>query len=604
MRSSAKQQQNSTPRESVRVGSLLSLIEDKGAESSSSELSISSQHVNELLTFEDPSLLRGSPLASVLHRGAGIMQNSEGSAKTYQMSGPVDVLDGFVSHNWSMPRWKKFLILAFFFNLQKAAIATIGVMVCCVVLQGVLRNHGLLIAWGSLCSLPVFLLVLLLSHEAAAWVGYRGPNLFLDKTCIHQTDTSLKRRGIEKLGAFLHNSNRIIICYSELYLRKLWTVFEVASFLIVHPVTSMHVVPTFYPFFVICLGILVWLGGGVIDTLFYSTSNSESFCNNESEEGSDTILAIGSMLMVLQLLVTLVLFRRWARERALLHDAVSNFSVKNALAFDEADRPVVEGSIIDYMRCFGFVKESASDAEALQAFDALVKQAVPQAFLASFGRYGIPLRHVLIAILCEFARVAERVLATLQHGCGLRKAVAVLLKDLLVKVHFWPSIIPIMTACAEKRIRLRGLAECLYLVCVLLLLMMVYFVWGAIVYVLFLPTYSEGSSIMMVILALTTFLWLGAISWAYRPLRQKAFSISLPSIAEQPSSRPSQTESLTTSFGSADEMYCRTGNCGSTGAAFKGMVPLVIDQFQVQEERLEVLDPHASTHVSPGKKFS
>merc|ERR1719353_607782 len=61
--------------------------------------------------------------------------------------------------------------------------------------------------------------------------GWHGPRVFLDKTCIHQTDHDLQAHGIRKLGAFQKRSRCMVILYGEEYLQKLWTVYEVASFL-------------------------------------------------------------------------------------------------------------------------------------------------------------------------------------------------------------------------------------------------------------------------------------------------------------------------------------------------------------------------------------
>jgi len=67
--------------------------------------------------------------------------------------------------------------------------------------------------------------------------------VFLDKACISQVDTRSQRAAILKLGAFLAKSDQVIVLYSNVYLKKLWTVYEVASFLVLHPVDRMKVVP-------------------------------------------------------------------------------------------------------------------------------------------------------------------------------------------------------------------------------------------------------------------------------------------------------------------------------------------------------------------------
>ncbi len=43
------------------------------------------------------------------------------------------------------------------------------------------------------------------------------------QVCVHQTDMSLQRLCIEKLGAYLAASDQMLILYSDTYFLKLWT---------------------------------------------------------------------------------------------------------------------------------------------------------------------------------------------------------------------------------------------------------------------------------------------------------------------------------------------------------------------------------------------
>merc|ERR1712194_760554 len=76
--------------------------------------------------------------------------------------------------------------------------------------------------------------------------------VFLDKTGIHQTDLERQRPGILKLGAFLRSSKHMVSLYTDVYLIKLWTVYEIACFLALHSVSNIIVVPTFQPIFILC----------------------------------------------------------------------------------------------------------------------------------------------------------------------------------------------------------------------------------------------------------------------------------------------------------------------------------------------------------------
>ena len=66
------------------------------------------QRYLELLTLEGyQDLLRGTPLNTILSGFGVLFKNSMGSAATYLLSMPVELLDYFVSHNWVASRqWK------------------------------------------------------------------------------------------------------------------------------------------------------------------------------------------------------------------------------------------------------------------------------------------------------------------------------------------------------------------------------------------------------------------------------------------------------------------------------------------------------------------
>ena len=95
-------------------------------------------------------------------------------------------------------------------------------------IDGRTRAHPKLYALAVFTTIPVFSIVLFVAgdivHRAAC---LRNPTIFLDKTCIHQTDALRKKAGIEKLGAFLFHSRRVLVLFTDLYLKKLWELLRV-----------------------------------------------------------------------------------------------------------------------------------------------------------------------------------------------------------------------------------------------------------------------------------------------------------------------------------------------------------------------------------------
>merc|ERR1719401_538142 len=80
-------------------------------------------------------------------------------------------------------------------------------------------------------------------QDVAAKLSILGPCVFLDKTCIHQTDPEKKRKGISMLAGFLANSSTMLVVYTNEYMQKLWTVYELASFLVLKNQNRMILIP-------------------------------------------------------------------------------------------------------------------------------------------------------------------------------------------------------------------------------------------------------------------------------------------------------------------------------------------------------------------------
>ena len=109
------------------------------------------------------------------------------------------------------------------------------------------RSLGSCVLVGHIISM----ITLFTYHELRLCVtGWHGPAVFLDKTCIHQTDMDLQTAGIRKLGAFLRRSRCMVVLYGQEYLQKLWTVYELASFLTLCPGSQIWVIPLSFPVFI------------------------------------------------------------------------------------------------------------------------------------------------------------------------------------------------------------------------------------------------------------------------------------------------------------------------------------------------------------------
>mmetsp|Transcript_16842 Transcript_16842/g.46436 ORF Transcript_16842/g.46436 Transcript_16842/m.46436 type:complete len:629 (-) Transcript_16842:101-1987(-) len=370
-----------------------------------------STRTRECISLSSDSLLRGTRAATVLHRFGQILQKSQGSAETYALSEHVGSIDVFISHNWSTPRFGKFGALALHFNTRPAAFTMLFTCAIAITLTlaGVLPMYKF--EWQDqafergvachFCGAVAFLLAILFWHEIDCLRCW-GPTVFLDKTCIHQTDLQLKQIGIRSLAAFLRNSGSLLIIYSDTYLEKLWTVYELASHLALHPGGRITLIPVLLPQLVL-RGMIFWFLFNSVHILL----QLHEVCDFIGDACHIFQVTVTAALIMPASIGLLCSQRNWAQTRANIQRLVEGFSIERAACFCEDDRPVVQGNIASFMQDLQLVAPEAGEAAALRAFDELVREEVPLALAASFGRAGIPYRYVVSMFLGQSLRVAD-----------------------------------------------------------------------------------------------------------------------------------------------------------------------------------------------------
>lgn len=353
--------------------------------------------------IERNELLRASCASVVLAKFGRILQSAEGSADTYALSEHVSKLDIFISHNWSTERVPKFLVLAMHFNFSFSVFFTglsmisISALMCLEILAPAVTIPGenqLLIQrqsiWNTMFANWIFIVFLLFRHEISVFNRFLGDDkCFLDKTCIHQTDEELKQQGICSLGVFLNASERMLVVYRETYLHKIWTVFELASFIAVHPERDIILIPTSMPcfFFVIVL----------LDYVCLIMRALDDFLSEETSLLTRYIIPMSCQI------ATCIFQRRIARDRSRVSEQAESFDIRHAQCMNESDRAFVEGGVIALMKYIERVPQDEDDDRALDSFNELVAKELPLSLDNCFGRVGMRYHHV---IALRFSRLA------------------------------------------------------------------------------------------------------------------------------------------------------------------------------------------------------
>ncbi|CAE8628530.1 unnamed protein product [Polarella glacialis] len=189
---------------------------------------------------------RGVSLSTVMDRGAKHFRSNTGPKDHDALSFPTDKYDAFLSHSWRASRWAKYAALLYYTSLVAAVCAGLaaGILAFALQVQGALPSFGVsqddtesvpsslwclamggctcfatLVTWARLCDLAE-------STRKGTQASY-----FLDCLCINQNDAELKQVGIDSIGAYLRNSDSMLVLWSPEYFTRLWCCFELAVFL-------------------------------------------------------------------------------------------------------------------------------------------------------------------------------------------------------------------------------------------------------------------------------------------------------------------------------------------------------------------------------------
>jgi len=414
------------------------------------EATLVTQHA---LSLQDPSLLRAVGVGKVLRCGGRVLGTASGTAETYNLSVVANRIDYFISHNWSVSRTIKFLTIVLHFGHSRAFAASVSVVTLTTILTGfhvlpiVKDELGSAGICAHVCGVPVFLFALIFGGDICSLIGLHGPSVFLDKICIHQTDQDVKRRGIESLGAFLSFSSRMVVVFGHEYLEKLWTVYEVATYLALGSTSRIVLCPPFMTKLVLAQMVVVYMS-------FLCYRWIVLFYGNEYAQ----ILPIEVAFLSFGLL-HVIGFRLWFRRLEAMLSTVLTFDTTMAMCFDERDRPLVNGFIVAYMKSLARCHAHAEDKVALQAFDALVRREIPAAMSSSIGKAGLPYRYVIVIYQAHLWVVFDRIGGMIADGTGFEDVLIYLFHRLLDCMICQPLVVAMVAFLTRRCLHLRGFKE-------------------------------------------------------------------------------------------------------------------------------------------------
>ena len=279
--------------------------------------------------------------------------------------------DMFVSHNWSVKRWNKFLALCLVWSGKKAIVSCFLVQLILFTLvslkllpvsQSPVDGHAVSV-WCTAGCIITYLAVFLVAHDVLAVLRIPGYKTFLDKVCVDQTDEKKKEEGIQSITAVLSHSETLVVLYSEVYLQRLWTVFELTVFLAVKPNGLLLVQP-------VILGPVAFLlfvmeGFRILNAFFVPFRLEEM----TSLDPLFSVAALALMaLNLLGILICAIFLRMWGRTRANMMQQISDFTFAGAKCQVEADRIEIMGAVKALARQESLVPADASTQQCAKSW--------------------------------------------------------------------------------------------------------------------------------------------------------------------------------------------------------------------------------------------
>lgn len=378
-----------------------------------------------------PELVRRCSVSShtVLKRGGSVLGNENDQTKHERFGYDEEeetTYDYFISHNWSVPRWKKFMALCMIWSGKSVLVCCCLVQVACFILvaAGALpltpminSNQGIQeiqrqSIWCSGASFLTFFLVFLFCSDVLQILGVKGYRTFLDKVCVDQSDEEKKREGIGAITAFLYHSDAMVVLYSEMYLTRLWTVYELTTFLALKPDAKILVQPVILGPLAVYFVLIQFLR---IPELLLIPSDLEQL-----KPPSWSLLGLFIGLDLLALCIGAIFLRMWGTTRASMQQQIDQFSFESAACHDENDRVQILSAIKKIARQEGLVRDDAPTKACIKSYEIIVRTILPRRMKHAFQLTGIPCQVAFLIALPCFSALLDRWALELRslHGAG------------------------------------------------------------------------------------------------------------------------------------------------------------------------------------------
>ncbi|CAE8613208.1 unnamed protein product [Polarella glacialis] len=362
------------------------------------------------LKFSDKSLCRGVVVTKVLRRFGKLLSHSVGTEEDYQLGQEVHEVSAFITHNWSMNRWKKYMALCCYFHIVPAFVVSLVVHLFLFVLvvadklplpPAYYGDRPYYVGcWCTVGGWSAFWLTLILWADVAAAFGRSGPIIFMDKVCIDQVNIDRKVQGILAIPAWLACSGTLVAIFSDELLVKLWTCFELCTFVALGRTDKIRVEPASLPSvsFLVSMFVLLLIIWNQLLTM--GDSSEKELQSALGREFSMTVAILGWLGMSLLIFAGLA---HWGRVCHRIRKQVQEVDIRTAACQDEADRAVVLRalqSLSDGHISHRTVSEDSQlDELAMAELTVKMRSQLENVFVRSLGFNRLPLKYLVASIM-------------------------------------------------------------------------------------------------------------------------------------------------------------------------------------------------------------
>ncbi|CAE8634280.1 unnamed protein product [Polarella glacialis] len=245
-----------------------------------------------------------------------------------------------------------------------------------------------------------FWLTLFLWADLAALFGRSGPIVFVDKVCIDQVNIDRKEQGILAIPAWLACSGTLVAIFSDELLVKLWTCFELCTFVALGRTDKIRVEPALLPcasFFISMSFLILFIWNQLLNI---GDSIEKDF---QSSLGSEFATTVAILAILVFFSLSFVVLTHWGRVCHRIRKQVLELDIRTAACKEEADRAVVlralqslsDGHIL-HRTVSGYEQ---LDELAMAELTVKMRSQLENAFVRSLGYNRLPFKYLVASIM-------------------------------------------------------------------------------------------------------------------------------------------------------------------------------------------------------------